>query len=84
MKQITFKWFWIKCFTYFIILVLFASCAPDFQTPRYKKRIQISTKNGMKRKRIVLFKTGTYRNPLVKPETRREMIKPKTINLDKW
>lgn len=83
MKQITLRWFWIKCFTYFLILVL-SACTPDFQTPHYKKRIQISTKNGWKRRPVSLFKTGTFRNPILKPETRREMVRPKVINLDKW
>jgi hypothetical protein len=84
MKQITLKWFWIKCFTYLSILVLLGSCTPDFQKPHYKKRFQISNKHVWKRRPVILFKTGIYRDPLIKPETRREMVKPKTINLDKW
>ena len=83
MKQITLRWFWIKCFTYLFIIVL-SACTPNFQKPHYKKRAQISKKNGWKRRPVSLFKTGTFRNPIVKPETRREMLKPKVINLDKW
>lgn len=63
-------------------MIILLSCNPDFSTPKYAKRIQ--HKNGWRRKHIIIYKTDTYRNPLIKPETRRELIKPKTINLDKW
>lgn len=84
MKQITLKWFWIKCFTYLSILVLLGSCTPDFQKPHYKKRLQISKKSTWKRRGMTIFETDAYRNPLTKKEKRREMLNPKTINLDDW
>lgn len=65
------------------ILLLFAfSCSPDFHSPHYRKQFQ--TGQSWKRKRIPLWKQGTFRDPNVKKETKRKMIQPKTINLDKW
>ena len=63
-----------------LLLALLVSCNPSFNKPRYKKK-SFST---WKRKKVVLLKTGTYNNPTIKKETKREMLKPKTINLDKW
>jgi len=64
------------------LLIFTTSCSPDFNTPRYKKTFQ--TRHGWKRKNIVIFKQDIYRNPIVKPETKRELLNPKIINLDKW
>lgn len=64
------------------LIIILLSCNPNFQHPHYAKRIQ--HRNGWKRKRVVIYKQDKYRNPIVKPETKREMVKPKTINLDKW
>jgi len=63
-----------------LLLALLVSCNSGFNKPRYKKK-SFST---WKRKRVVLLKTGTYNNPTIKRETKREMLRPKTINLDKW
>jgi hypothetical protein len=64
------------------LLIFTISCTPKFNKPRYKKPLQIGY--NWERRKILVFKTGTYQNPLVKKETKREMIKPKTINLDNW
>jgi hypothetical protein len=58
--------------------MLIPSCATEYGRPKYINRVS------HKHKRVILFKTGTYRNPIVKPETKRNMVKPKSINFDKW
>jgi hypothetical protein len=63
-----------------LLLALLVSCNSSFNKPRYKKKSFFT----WKRKRVVLLKTGTYNNPTIKRETKREMLRPKTINLDKW
>jgi len=76
----------IKLGKKYLIALLFSfflfSCTPSFQTPHYRRRF--NTGSVWKRKTIPVFNTGNYRDLTVKPETRREMIKPKTINLDNW
>ena len=63
-----------------LLCIGLASCTPDFQHPHYKKK----SLHGWKRKRVIIFKQDTYRNPSVKKEARQKMIKPPQINLDEW
>ena len=63
----------------FILLMMIPSCVPnrsDFQKRKY-------IRNGHHR-HIPYFYQDKYRNPLIKPERKRELTKPSTINLDKW
>jgi hypothetical protein len=62
--------------------MLIMSCTPDFSDARYRRPIQIG--HTWKRRRVPVFKTDKYRNPVIKKDIRREMLKPKKINLDKW
>jgi hypothetical protein len=63
------------------ILLLFSiSCTNDFSDARYRRP---SIGHTWKRRPVPVIKTGTYRNPLIKKEIRREMLVPKTINLDR-
>lgn len=63
-----------------LLLALLMSCSSDFSKPHYRKKYSLK----WKRKHIVVVKTGTYRNPLIKREIKQQMLVPKTINLDKW
>ena len=67
-------------FLILILLIFLLSCNPDFDHPHYKRK----SLSGWKRKHISVFKQGTYKNPTVKKEARRRLIKTTTINLDKW
>jgi hypothetical protein len=63
-----------------LLIIVITSCNPDFSKPKYRK----NTITGWERKRVIIFRQGTYRDPNVKKEHKRELLKPKTINLDKW
>lgn len=63
------------------VMLTAQSCAPDFQKSRYKK---FSWGHGWKRKKVIVFKTQTYRDPRTKTEARRELLRPRKINLDSW
>jgi len=65
-----------------LFILLITSCSPSFSKPKYKKRFQ--TSHQWKRREILIFNTGTFRDPTVKKSTRQKMIQPKTINLNKW
>jgi hypothetical protein len=69
----------------FILLLLsvLASCSPDFSKPKYSKRICRSS-HGWERRHLPIIKTGTFRNPSIKREARREMLAPKIISFDPW
>jgi len=64
-----------------LLLIFAVSCTPDFSDARYRRP---SIGHTWKRKKVPLYKNQLYRDPNVKRETRREMLKPKTINLDRW
>jgi hypothetical protein len=64
------------------LLIFLISCSPDFSKPRYRKTFQIG--HGWKRKRVLVTKSQTYRDPRTKFDARYEMLRPRKINLDKW
>ena len=66
-----------------ISLFLFFSCNSGFSKPRYAKRA-LFFKHEWKRKKIIVIRLGSYRNPLVKKEMKRRMLWQRTLNLDKW
>ena len=53
-----------------LIILFFISCSKDFTNPRYKNPYSIS----WERKKIPIYKTGTYKNKLIKKEARKNMI----------
>lgn len=64
-----------------LLLLFLVSCTPSFQHSHYRKRY---VPNKWVRKSVPIFKSGTYRNPVIKKEYRRELLQPKIINLNKW
>ena len=64
-----------------IIVLSAPACAPDFQRSQYKR---VSFGHQWKRKRVLVFKTQTYRDPRTKSEARYKMLNPKKISLDPW
>jgi len=66
-----------------LLCIGLASCTPDFQHSHYRKK-KIFNVGPWERRRVSLFSTGTYRNPIIRQEARRKMIKPPQINLDEW
>jgi hypothetical protein len=67
-------------FLILILLIFLLSCNPDFNHPHYKRK----SLSGWKRKPISVFRQGTYRNPIIKKEAKRKLIKPTTINLNDY
>jgi hypothetical protein len=65
-----------------LLLLVSTSCAPDFSTPRYRSRSPF--RKEWTHRRLPIWKSGTYRNPVVKPPTRREMLNTRVFNLDDW
>jgi hypothetical protein len=63
-----------------LLIVVITSCNPDFSKAKYKR----NSIHGWKRKQIIIFRQGTYRDPNVKKEHKRELLQPKTINLNKY
>lgn len=64
-----------------LLLLFLVSCTPSFQHSHYRKRY---VPNKWVRKSVPIFKSGTYKNPVIKKEYRRELLQPKIINLNKW
>jgi hypothetical protein len=64
-----------------LLMMLLPGCLPPNRSD-FSKRKYLNHR-GMHRK-IPIYYQSKYRNPSVKPQTRREMLKPKVINLDKW
>lgn len=56
------------------------SCSKNFSTPKYRKKFS----KEWKRKRIIIFKQGTYKDPNIKSEYRKSIIFSRSINLDKF
>jgi hypothetical protein len=67
-------------FIIIILIVFITSCHPDFSKPRYKNKF----KKKWTHKRVIIYKQGTYRDPNIKTEFRRNLLKPKSINFDNW
>lgn len=67
-------------FIIIILIVFITSCHPDFSKPRYKNKFSKKWKH----KHIIIYKQGTYRDPNIKSEARRNLLNPKSINFDDW
>jgi hypothetical protein len=63
-----------------LIVVLLLSCNQGFDRPRYLR----DSPSGRTHRRLPIWKQGTYRDPLVKREARREKIAVRLFNLDEW
>jgi len=66
---------------YILLFVFLVSCTPSFQHSHYRNKY---VPNKWVRKRVPIYKTGTYRNPVIKRDIRNQMLEPKTISLDRW
>lgn len=62
-----------------LLLTLIPSCVPNRSDFSKKKYIR-----GNHHKRIPIFFQDRYKDPWIKPERKKELVKPNIINLDKW
>jgi len=68
-----------------ILIFLFISILPAcVNQPIHDARPKYLNPITHQHKRLNILNQDKYRHPLAKPATKRKMIKPKTINLDKW
>jgi len=65
----------------FFLLILIPSC---INQPIHDARSKYLNPITHQHKRLNILNQDKYRHPLAKPQTKRKLIKPKTINLDKW
>jgi hypothetical protein len=64
-----------------LLLMLLPGCLTQNRSD-FSKRKYINHR-GMHRQ-IPIFYQDKYRNPVIKPPRKKELVKPSTINLDKW
>lgn len=67
----------------FFLLIFITSCTKDFSKPQYTKRI-FKSSHVWSRRKVSIAKTGSFQNPLIKREARRDMLRPKQYNFDSW
>jgi len=72
-----------RLFLSLLLCIGLVGCNPDFHHSHYKKR-KLFDVGPWERRRVSLFSTGTYRNPIIRKEARQKMIKPPEIILDEW
>ena len=70
----------ISRFIVYLLIIFATACIPDFSTPRYRSKVH----KHWHRKQVIIFRQDVYRNPIVKKDTKRILVQPPKVNLDRW